>query len=343
MFSGCSTALITPFAPDKALDRAGLEELVAFQIAEGIDGVLAVGTTGESPTLNWEEHDRVTEVVCKQVQGHCRAIAGTGSNSTEETLRATEHAARAGADTVLLVDPYYNGPSSLEIRREYVGPVAQAFAEVQVIPYVIPGRSGTQLLPEDLGMLHREYPNVRAVKEATGDLENMARTRACCGEDFDILSGDDDKTYEMMTDARIRASGVISVMSNVAPGAIRRFVQAIMDRDMAEADALQEALQPLLGMVTVVSEEVTPFGRTAVKARNPVGIKTLMNLLGMPSGPCRRPLGKMNRAGLEKVLGVARTVQTKNPEVFAPVEAFFKVDIAKRLADPSVLEGLAYE
>ena len=112
---------------------------------------------------------------------------------------------------------------------------------------------------------------------------------------------------------------------------------------MAKADALREALQPLFGMVTVVSEEVTPFGRTTVKARNPVGIKTLMNILGMPSGPCRRPLGKMNRAGLEKVLGVARTVQAKNPEVFAPVETFFKVDTAKRLGDPSVLEGLAYE
>lgn len=342
MLSGCSTALITPFTPDKRLDEAGLEKLIAFQVDQGIDGVLAVGTTGESPTLNWEEHNCVTDAVCRQVKGHCRAIAGTGSNSTEETLKASEHAAHAGADTVLLVDPYYNGPSSLEIRCEYVAPVAEAFPELQVIPYVIPGRSGTQLLPEDLGLLHRDYPNVRAVKEATGDLENMARTRVCCGEDFDILSGDDDKTYEMMTDGRIKSSGVISVVSNVAPGAVQRFVQAILDGDMEEADALRNALQPLFGMVTVVSEEDTPFGKTGVKARNPLGIKTLMNILGMPSGPCRRPMGKMNRAGLGKVLDVARTVQDNSPEIFAPVEAFFQVDIASRLKDPSVLDGLAY-
>jgi len=342
MFSGCSTALITPFFPDKHLDEAGLEKLIAFQVAQGINGVLAVGTTGESPTLNWEEHNRVTEMVCRQVKGHGRAIAGTGSNATEETLKATEHAAHAGADTVLLVDPYYNGPSSLEIRREYVAPVAEAFPDLQVIPYVIPGRSGTQLLPEDLGLLHRDYPNVRAVKEATGSLENMARTRVCCGEDFDILSGDDDTTYEMMTDGRIKSSGVISVVSNVAPGAVQRFTQAILDGNMEQADALRDTLQPLFGMVTVVSEEDTPFGKTSMKARNPLGIKTLMNLLGMPSGPCRRPLGKMNRTGLEKVLDVARTVQDKSPEVFAPVEAFFKVDIACRLKDPSVLDGLAY-
>ena len=342
MFSGCYTALITPFAPDLKIDDAGLEKLMAFQVSEGVSGVLAVGTTGESPTLDWEEHNRVTERVCTQIKGHGRAIAGTGSNSTDETLKGTEHAAHVGADTVLLVDPYYNGPSSLEIRREYVGPVAGAFPELQIIPYVIPGRTGTQLLPEDLGLLHRDYPNMRTVKEATGDLENMARTRVCCGEDFDILSGDDDKTYDMMIDPRIKASGVISVMSNVAPGPIQRFVQAILDGNREEANRLREALNPLFGMVTVVSEEDTPFGKTAVKARNPLAIKTLMNILGMPAGPCRRPLGKMNRAGLEQVLDVARTVNAGNPEVFAPIGAFFKVDIAARLKDASVLEGLAY-
>ena len=315
---------------------------MAFQISEGVSGVLAVGTTGESPTLSWEEHNRVTERVCAQVKGHGRAIAGTGSNSTAETLKGTEHAAHVGADTVLLVDPYYNGPSSLEIRREYVGPVAEAFPEMQVIPYVIPGRTGTQLLPEDLGLLHRDYPNMRAVKEATGNLENMARTRVCCGDGFDILSGDDDKTYDMMVDARIKASGVISVISNVAPGPVQRFAQAILAGDRKEADRLREALNPLFGMVTVMSEEETPFGKTAVKARNPLGIKTLMNILGMPAGPCRRPMGKMNRAGLEKVLGIARRVNASAPEVFAPIQAFFKVDIARRLKDTSALEGLAY-
>ncbi|MDP6776647.1 MAG: 4-hydroxy-tetrahydrodipicolinate synthase [Candidatus Latescibacteria bacterium] len=342
MFSGCYTALITPLAPDTSIDQAGLEKLVEFQVTEGIGGVLAVGTTGESPTLDWDEHNLVTDRVCALVKGRCRAIAGTGSNSTEESLKATEHAAHAGADTALLVDPYYNGPSSLEIRKEYVGPIAEAFPELQMIPYVIPGRSGCKLEPEDLALLHGEYKNVRTVKEATGDLDNMARTRTCCGDDFDILSGDDDKTYEMMTDERIGASGVISVMSNVAPGPITRFSAALNEGNREEADRLAAALKPLFGMVTVMSEADTPHGKTPVKARNPLPIKTLMNILGMPAGPCRRPLGKMNRAGLETVLGIARTVQSENPEIFAPIESAFGVDIAARLADSSVTEGLAY-
>jgi 4-hydroxy-tetrahydrodipicolinate synthase len=342
MFSGCYTAMITPLTHDGQVDHEGLEKLVEFQVQQGITGVLAVGTTGESPTLTWEEHHAVTGEICGLARGRCRAIAGTGSNSTDETLKATEHAAQAGADTALLVDPYYNGPSSLEIRREYVAPVAKAFPELQMIPYVIPGRSGTQLLPEDIGILHRDYKNVGAVKEATGDLGNMARTRSCCGEDFDILSGDDDKTYQMMTDPAIKASGVISVMSNVVPGPITRFVAAVNEGRMDEADRLTAALKPLFGMVTIISDESTAFGNTAVKARNPLPIKTLMNILGMPSGPCRRPLGRMNASGLEKVLEIARTVLETSPEVFEPIGSFFGVDIGARLQDPATLSGLAY-
>jgi 4-hydroxy-tetrahydrodipicolinate synthase len=342
MFSGCYTALITPLNAEKGVDEAGLEKLISFQVSQGVSGVLAVGTTGESPTLNWEEHNSVTEKVCQLVKGHCRAIAGTGSNSTEETLRATEHAAHAGADTALLVDPYYNGPSSLEIRREYVAPVAEAFPELQMISYVIPGRSGTKLLPEDLGILNQEFANVNTVKEATGDLDNMARTREVCGDDFNILSGDDDITYKMMTDARISASGVISVMSNVVPGPIQQFTSALNEGNKDKADQLAEALKPLFGMVTIISVQETPFGPNQVKARNPLPIKTLMSILGMPSGPCRRPLGKMNKSGLDAVLEIAKTVQSDNPELFAPVAEYFGVDIADRLEDQALLADLAY-
>lgn len=342
MFKGCYTALITPFDSEARVDEAGLERLIAFQVAEGVSGVLAVGTTGESPTLSWEEHNTVTERICDQLKGHGLAIAGTGSNSTDETLKATEHAVHAGAGAALLVDPYYNGPSSLEIRKEYVEPVAKAFPSIQMIPYVIPGRSGTQLLPEDLGILHQEYPNVRTVKEATGSLENMARTRAVCGEDFSILSGDDDKTFDMMTDDRINSAGVISVMSNVVPGAIQKMTTALSEGDLAEAERLRDALGPLFGMVGVASDEETPFGPTVVKARNPLPVKSLMNILGMPAGPCRRPLGKMNRAGLAAVLENARKVHGNDPSIFAPIESFFGVDVSARLADAAVLEGLAY-
>lgn len=342
MFGGCYTALITPFTPDGKVDHAGLERLIEYQISSGVQGVLAVGTTGESPTLDWEEHNQVTDAVCRTVKGHGRAIAGTGSNSTDETLKASEHAAHAGADTLLLVDPYYNGPSSLEIRKEYVSPVARAFPELQVICYVIPGRTGTQLLAEDLAILYEEHPNVQTVKEATGDLSNMARTRTLCGKNYNILSGDDDKTFDMMTRPDIRASGVISVISNAVPGAVQGFAAALQAGDRKKGESLLESLRPLFGMVTVKTQEKTPYGEVPCRARNPLAIKTLMNILGMPAGPCRRPLGKMTRKGLETVLGIAQTVQARNPEVFAPIEACFKVDIAKRLRDPAVLEGLAY-
>jgi len=342
MLQGCHTALISPFKADHSLDQEGVEKLVAYQIAEGIDGILACGTTAESPTLSNDEHSLITRIACGQAKEQCRAIAGAGSNSTAKTLKAAEYAAQVGADSILLVDPYYNGPSSLEIRKEYVEPVAKAFPELDMIPYVIPGRSGTKLLPEDLGILFREYKNVSTVKEATGDLNNMARTRECCGDDFSIMSGDDDKTFEMMTDARIKAAGVISVMSNVVPGAVVQFVKALRDGDLAKAEKWRNALKPLFGMVGVVSQEKTPFGPAEVKSRNPVPVKALMNILGMPSGPCRQPLGKMNKAGLDIVLKNARQVQANNPEVFAPIASFFGVDIDKRLQDASVLEGLAY-
>jgi len=342
MNTGCYTALVTPFKGD-AVDEDGLNRLIDFQIENQITGILAVGTTGESPVLSWEEHNRVIEIVAKKTQDKCLCIAGTGSNNTKEALAATEHAVEAGADAVLLVDPYYNGPSSLEIRREYVGPVAKVFPDVQVIPYVIPGRTGAQLLPEDLALLNKEYANVNTVKEATGNLENMKRTRECCGSDFIIFSGDDGLTYEMMTDPKINAAGVISVASNVAPGAVTRMVRLLEQGDTAEAEKLLSALNLLFNLVTVKTMEKTPYGEVVCRARNPLAMKALMSILGMPSGGCRQPLGKMTENGLEKVLNAAREVQTDAPEIFEPVADFFSVNIEDRLNNPSVFEGLYYE
>ena len=343
MLSGCYTALITPFKEDAQVDYEGLEKLIEFQIVNGVRGVLAVGTTGESPTLSWHEHNEVTRRICESVRGRCTAIAGTGSNSTKETLEGTEHAATFGAKAVLLVDPYYNGPSSLEIRREYVGPVAERFPELDVIPYIIPGRTGTQLLPEDLALLHRQYANVRAVKEATGDLENMARTRACCGDNFAILSGDDDKTFDMMTSDVIRARGVISVASNIAPRAVQQFTKYLLEGQRTEAEALLQGLKPLFGIITVKTQEETPYGTVTCRARNPLATKTLMNILGMPAGSCRPPLGKMTPNGLQVVLNAARTVQRTHPEIFAPIAEFFDVDVERRLKDEANWRQLCYE
>ena len=324
------------------VDYEGLQSLVEFQIREGVSGILAVGTTGESPTLDWNEHNKVTERIHEYAAGKCQTIAGTGSNSTQETIEGTAHAQHVGINCVLLVDPYYNGPSSLEIRREYVEPVAKQFPEVQIIPYVIPGRTGTQLLPQDLAMLHQQYKNVSVVKEATGSLENMRLTRKFCGADFTILSGDDDKTFTMMTEPEIAASGVISVVSNIAPRAVNNMAQHILNRRIEDARSLSEALQPLFDIVTVKTQEQTPFGPVICKARNPLACKTLMNVLGMPSGPCRQPLGKMTRSGLEIVLGNARKVYVANPSVLQPIADFFDVDLSERLYNEKFWQGLTY-
>jgi 4-hydroxy-tetrahydrodipicolinate synthase len=241
------------------------------------------------------------------------------------------------------VDPYYNGPSSLEIRREYVAPVAGAFPDLTVIPYVIPGRTGAQLFPEDLALLFREFGNVNTVKEATGNLDNMRRTRECCGEDYVILSGDDGITFDMMTDTAIAAAGVISVITNVAPKGVVDMVRLLMEGRVEAAGQLKEALDPLFGLVTVSTQETSPYGDVLCRARNPLAIKALMSILGMPSGGCRRPLGKMSRNGLNKVLEAARTVQARNPEILAPIAEFFKVDIEERLGNPAFAEGLCYD
>lgn len=342
MITGCFTALITPFT-ENSVDYAGLEKIVDFQIQNGINGILAVGTTGESPALSWQEHNTIIECIAQQCRHKCICIAGTGSNNTKECIEATHHAAEAGATAVLLVDPYYNGPSSLEIRREYVSPVAAAFPDIEIIPYIIPGRTGTQLLPEDLALLHQTFKNVNTVKEATGDLNNMKRTRECCGPDFSILSGDDTLTYDMMTDSIVRSSGVISVVSNVAPKAVTDMVGYIQKGQFSEASALADALTPLFNLVTFKTTEKTPFGEVVCRARNPLATKVLMAMLGMPSGMCRKPLGKVTLNAMNIIIATVRKVWLNHPELLKPIEDYFNIDIEDRLNSPANWEGLYYQ
>ena len=290
-FSGCYTALITPMNRNRQVDYEGLQQLVEFQIKNGAKGVLAVGTTGESPTLDWNEHSKVIEKMHEFTGTRCLTIAGTGSNSTQEAIEGTEHAQSAGVNTVLLVDPYYNGPSSLEIRREYIEPIAKQFPEVQVIPYIIPGRTGTQLLPQDLAALHAQYPNVRCVKEATGDLKNMELTRKLCGEDFDILSGDDDKTYTMMLSPDIGASGVISVVSNVAPRAVADMVHYMLDGNEEAGSVISQALQPLFSIVTVKNYGADTIWAGRMQSPQSVGSKNADERAGYALRPVQAAAG----------------------------------------------------
>ena len=331
-FEGCWTAMVTPLDRKGGIDFKGLEKNIQFQIENGAN-LVPTGTTGESPTLDWREHDQVITKTIKKAKGKAFVMAGTGSNSTKEALRGTKHAMEVGAQGVLLVDCYYNGPSSLELRTQYYEVIAKAFRKAFVMPYVIPGRTGTKLEVEDLAILHRKFKNVRSVKEATADLERMAKTRTLLGEDFDILSGDDDKTFDMMTRQDIRASGVVSVMSNIVPGPIGELVKAIRSGDTTKANRLKDVLDPLFKTVTVNTIESYEGFEVPAKFRNPLAIKTMMKGLGIPSGPCRPPLGKMTPKGVEVVRNALRTVYEKDKEVLRPIQDFYRINIEERLSN----------
>ena len=346
-YEGAYTAIVTPMRHDGHVDWDGLERNLQFQIEQGITGIVAVGTTGESPTLDWHEHNGVIDKSTRMARGKCVVIAGTGSNSTEEALDASKHAAASGVDALLLVDCYYNGPSSLELRHEYHGKVAKACPQVDIIPYIIPGRTGCAMSPEDLVILVAECPNVCAVKEATGDLERMKLTRKLAGSSFSILSGDDDLTHTMMTDPAITASGVISVMSNVAPAAVASMVKACLKGDAAKARQIRDKLAPLFGVVTVTiqQERQMPDGTVRIvkdKFRNPAAVKALMNGLGMPAGTMRAPLGRMTANGVNVVRTAARTVWQNHPEILAPIAEAYGVDVEARLADDAIWAALSY-
>ncbi|MEI9475793.1 MAG: 4-hydroxy-tetrahydrodipicolinate synthase [Deltaproteobacteria bacterium] len=329
---GCWTAMITPFTRKGEIDFEGLEKNIRFQIENGAH-LVPMGTTGESPTLDWREHDRVITRTARMAKDKAFVIAGTGSNSTKEALRGTKHAAEVGAQAVLLVDCYYNGPSSLELRTQYYEVIAKAFRKTFLVPYIIPGRTGCKLEVEDLALLHRHFKNVRSVKEATADLDRMAKTRMLLGENFDILSGDDDKTFEMMTRPDIRSSGVISVMSNIVPGPLADMVKALSEGNLAKANQLKDVLDPLFKVVTVNTIESYEGFEVPCKFRNPLPVKTMMKGLGMPSGACRQPLGKMTPKGVEIVRDALKKVYEMDKEILMPIQEFYKLNVEERLSN----------
>lgn len=343
MLAGTYTAMITPFRKDGSVDAEGMERLVSYQIENGIDGLLVAGTTGETPALSHDEYVKLLPAFRDICNGHVGAMASCGKNNFDEALEASKLASELGYSSILLVEPYYNGPSSMEIRKEYIEPIARAVPGTNLVPYVIPGRTGTHLLPQDLAILHDEYAQVDTVKEATGDIENMKLTRRLCGEDYSIMSGDDSLTHGVMTDREISANGVISVMSNVFPRHVSGMVGAIRSGDRERAESLAPVLSPWFDLVTVKTTHQCRYGQTLLRFRNPLPVKTIMSLFGMPSGGCRRPLGRMTRAGLIKIVETARKTLEQNPELLKPVEDAFDVDIGQRLDSAEVLEGLCYE
>jgi len=280
MFRGAITALVTPFK-DGEVDEAALRELIEFQIANGIDGLVPCGTTGESPTLSHDEHDRVIEITIDAAKKRVPVIAGTGSNSTTEALRLTRHAYEAGADGALIACPYYNKPTQEGLYRHYQ--LIAKSVPLPIIPYNIPGRTGVNMSPELMARL-AEIDNIVGVKEASGSLKQMNDVLDLCGPEFDVLSGDDGFTLPLMA---IGGKGVISVASNIVPADMAAMVDAAEAGDFAAARALHAKMSPLFDVLFI---EV-----------NPIPVKAALALMGRIVCEYRLPLCPLAPANHEKL------------------------------------------
>lgn len=239
MFQGSMVALVTPMQDDGTLDEARLRELVEWHLSEGTDAIVAVGTTGESATLNETEHLRVIQIVVEQVRERAPVIAGTGANATSEAIALTTAAAELGADAALLVTPYYNKPTQEGLFQHYRA-VAQACPLPQIL-YNVPGRTGCDLQPATIERL-AAIPNIIGVKEATGNIARAEEILARCNGRMDVYAGDDASALALML---LGAKGVISVTANVAPGDMARMCRAAREGDLATARTLNDRLLPL--------------------------------------------------------------------------------------------------
>ena len=282
---GVFTALVTPFR-DGSVDEDALKRLVEFQVSEGIDGIVPAGTTGEASTLSYEEHERVIELTVKWVAGKIPVIAGTGSNSTKETIELTEIAKNLGADLALVVAPYYNRPSQEGLYRHFKK-VAED-VDLPLILYNIPGRTGVNMLPELVARL-AQIPNVVAIKEAAGSMQQVADIYRLTKGAFPIFSGDDNLFLPMMS---VGATGVISVVSNMVPAKMRMLGEAFLGGDVAKALSLHVELMPLFAGLFV---EV-----------NPVPVKEALHYMGYMEKDVRMPLCALSKENSELVKGLVR-------------------------------------
>jgi len=280
-FQGSFVAMVTPFRNGK-VDEAKLRELVEFHVAHGTDGLIPCGTTGESPTLNHDEHHRVVEIVIEAARGRIRVIAGTGSNSTAEAIEMTKHAERAGAAGALVVNPYYNKPTQEGLYRHFRA-VAESVA-IPVLLYNIQSRTAINVETDTLARLARDVKNIVGVKEASGSLDQMSQVIAACGPDFSVLSGDDNITLPLLA---IGGSGVVSVIANIVPRETADLVHAALEGDWKRARDLHYRLFPL--------------ARAAFLETNPIPIKEAMAMAGMIEPEFRLPMCRMSDANREKL------------------------------------------
>jgi len=282
MFKGSFVAMITPFTESGKVDEKGINELVGFHIKNGTDGIVPCGTTGESPTLSHEEHKRVVEITINAVAGRIPVIAGTGSNSTWEALDLTSHAKEAGADGALIVVPYYNKPTQKGLYLHYKEIADNV--DIPIIVYNVPSRTGVNLLPETLAKL-AELENIVAVKEASGNLEQMAQIVELCGDKITLLSGDDKLILPVLS---IGGKGVISVVANIIPADVANMVREFEKGNYQTAQ-------------NIFISKVYPLSSAMFYETNPIPVKTSVQLMGLPAGNLRLPLTPMSDDNLAKL------------------------------------------
>ena len=281
IFEGVATALITPFNPDGSVNYAKLEELINKQIEDGVDGLVICGTTGESATLTEKEHMEVIRESVKFVNGRVPVIAGTGSNCTQTAIEMSKEAEGYGVDGLLLVSPYYN-KATAEGMYEHFADTANA-VNIPVVLYNIPGRTGVNIEPETVYRLAKDVKNIVAVKEASGNISNIAKIAALTADlDFDIYSGNDDQVVALCA---MGGKGVISVVSHIIPKEMHDLVMSFRNGDAKKALEIQNKY---LSLINTLFIDV-----------NPIPVKEAMNLLGYEVGGFRKPLTPMSDANRE--------------------------------------------
>ena len=281
MFKGSFVALVTPFTNGK-VDEKKLRELVEFQIENGTNGIVPCGTTGESPTLDNDEHHEVIRICVEAAKKRVPIIAGTGSNSTAEAIELTKHAAQTGADGVLVVTPYYNKPTQKGLYLHFKA-IAES-VDIPIILYNIEGRTARNIETETVAKLAHDCSNIIGVKEASGSLEQAKDVRKACGNNFIILSGDDALTLPMM---ELGGCGVISVVANIVPADVIAMINAYNAGDKKEAQMINAKLEPLVKSMFIET--------------NPIPVKAAMGLLDMCAPDVRLPLCEMDANNIENL------------------------------------------
>jgi 4-hydroxy-tetrahydrodipicolinate synthase len=281
MFKGSIVASVTPFKGDK-VDEAAYKKLVEWQIKEGSNGIVPCGTTGESPTLSEREHEQVIDLCVQAVGKRIPVIAGSGSNSTSEAVHMTRHAAKVGADAVLVVTPYYNKPTNKGIYLHYKA-VSES-ADIPIILYNIAGRTGRNIEPDLMAKLASDFKNIVGVKEASGSLEQMLRIKELCPKNFFLTSGDDALTLPILS---IGGIGVISVAANIVPRDVTALINAFDQGNIKKAQEINLKLMPLITALFIET--------------NPIPVKKACELMGLCNGSLRLPMCDMEEANLAKL------------------------------------------